>query len=196
LPTILLVCGKVNFTNLSRYSNLSEKTYRRQYAQRFNYLGFNAQMIAVAIAATAIVIGVMDASFCPKSGKRTYGLDWFYNGSASRTQKGLEVSVIAVVDIAQQRAYTLSVQQTPATPPHLKPQRKGKPKSKTTVSQAQIQAIRGTLEQLPPAPTEPSVLPVESEEMTRMDHYLAQLKNARAHLPPQLKYFAVDGAYK
>lgn len=31
--------------------------------------------------------------------------------------------------------------------------------------------------------------------MTRMDHYLAQLKNARAHLPPQLKYFAVDGAY-
>lgn len=35
-------------------------------------------MIAVAIAVTATVIGVMDASFCPKSGKRTYGLDWFY----------------------------------------------------------------------------------------------------------------------
>lgn len=152
-------------------------------------------MIAVAIAVTATVIGVMDASFCPKSGKRTYGLDWFYNGCASRTQKGLEVSVIAVVDVVQPRAYTLSVQQTPATPAHLKPKRKGKPESKATVSQAQIQAIRETLEQLPPAPTEPSVLSVESEAMTRMDHYLAQLKNARAHLPPQLKYFAVDGAY-
>ncbi|MCY7282840.1 MAG: transposase, partial [Cyanobacteria bacterium CAN_BIN43] len=105
MPTILLVCGKVNFTNLSRYSDLSEKTYRRQYSQSFNYLGFNAEIIAVATAATATVIGVMDASFCPKSGKHTYGLDWFYNGSASRTQKGLEISVIAVVDVAQQRAY-------------------------------------------------------------------------------------------
>jgi hypothetical protein len=195
LPTILLVCGKVNFTNLSRYSDLSEKTYRRQYAQSFNYLGFNAQMITVAIAATATVIGVMDASFCRKSGKHTYGLDWFYNGSASRTQRGLEISVIAVVDVAQQRAYTLSVQQTAATPPHLKKKTKGKPESKTTVSQAQIQAIRETLEQLPPAPAEPSVLAVESEEMTRIDQYLDQLKKARVHFPPQLQYVAVDGAY-
>jgi DDE superfamily endonuclease len=152
-------------------------------------------MITVAVAATATVIGVMDASFCPKSGKQTYGLDWFYNGSASRTQKGLEVSVIAVVDVAQQRAYTLSVQQTPATPAHLKQKRKGKLKSQATVSQSQIQAIRQTLEQLPPAPQTPHAPSVESEEMTRMDHYLNQLKNARAHLPPQLKYFAVDGAY-
>jgi len=70
----------------------------------------------VAIASTATVLGVMDASFCRKSGKHTYGLDWFYNGSASRSQKGLEILVIAVVDVAQPRAYPLSVQQTPATP--------------------------------------------------------------------------------
>ena len=152
-------------------------------------------MITVAIAATTPVIGVMDASFCRKSGKHTYGLDWFYNGSASRTQRGLEISVIAVVDVAQQRAYTLSVQQTPATPPHLKKKRKGKPESNITVSQAQIQAIRQTLEQLPPAPAAPSVLAVESEEMTRIDQYLDQLKKSRAHFPPQLQYFAVDGAY-
>jgi Transposase DDE domain len=130
-----------------------------------------------------------------KSGKQTYSLDRFYNGSASRTQKGLEVSVIAVVDVAQQRAYSLSEQQTPATPAHLKQKRKGKLKAQTTVSQAQIQAIQQTLEQLPPAPQDPHPPSVESEEMTRMDHYLNPLKNARAHLPPQLKYFAVDGAY-
>jgi len=29
--TILLAYGKVNFTNLSRYSSLSEKTYRRHF---------------------------------------------------------------------------------------------------------------------------------------------------------------------
>jgi hypothetical protein len=33
--TILLVYGKVNFTNLSRYSSLSEKTYRRHGSPEF-----------------------------------------------------------------------------------------------------------------------------------------------------------------
>jgi hypothetical protein len=31
LSTILVVCGKVNFSNLSRYSHFNEKTYRRHY---------------------------------------------------------------------------------------------------------------------------------------------------------------------
>ena len=35
LMTILVLCGKVNFTNLSRYSPLSEKTYRR-FLPRFS----------------------------------------------------------------------------------------------------------------------------------------------------------------
>jgi hypothetical protein len=34
---------------------------------------------------------------CRKSGRATYGLDWFYNGSASRPERGLEWSVIAVI---------------------------------------------------------------------------------------------------
>ena len=43
------------------------------------------------------LIAVMDASFSAKSGKKTFGLDWFYRGCHSRTERGLEVSVIAVV---------------------------------------------------------------------------------------------------
>ncbi|PZV06818.1 MAG: hypothetical protein DCF22_23050, partial [Leptolyngbya sp.] len=113
-PTILLVCGKVNFTNLGRYSGLSEKTYRRQYRHPFCFIDLNARLIEAAIPSRAIRIGVMDCSFIPKSGKATYGVDWFYNGSASRTQKGLEISVIAVVDVEAHRSYSLSVQQTPA----------------------------------------------------------------------------------
>gem|GEM_PF-5086755 len=80
-------------------------------------------------------------------------------------------------------------------PPHLKKKSKGKLKLKPTVSSARIQAIRETLKRLPPAPAEPSVLAVASEEVTRIDQDLDQLKNARAHFPPQLQYFAVDGAY-
>ena len=39
--TILLVDGKVDFTNLSRYSCLSEKTDRRHFRSCFNFPQFN-----------------------------------------------------------------------------------------------------------------------------------------------------------
>jgi hypothetical protein len=45
----------------------------------------------------------------------TYGLGKFYNGCASRTERGLEISVIAVVDFTQKGAYVASVEQTPPT---------------------------------------------------------------------------------
>ncbi|NJL58113.1 hypothetical protein HC928_25610 [bacterium] len=77
-PTILLICGKVNFSNLSRYSDLSERTYRRHYSQSFGFVQFNQPTIALAIPATADAIAAIDCSFVPKSGKTTYGLDWFY----------------------------------------------------------------------------------------------------------------------
>jgi hypothetical protein len=31
--------------------------------------------------------------------------------------------------------------------------------------------------------------------LTRMDYYLDHLETARPHLPPQVRYLAVDGAY-
>ena len=114
LPTILLVCGKVNFTNLSCYSSLSERTYGRQYGQPFAFGSLNSALIGKALPASVYVVGAMDCSFIPKSGKGTAGVDWFYNGSHSRAEKGLEISVLAVVDVVARRAYTLSVQQTPA----------------------------------------------------------------------------------
>jgi hypothetical protein len=60
------------------------------------------------------VIAVIDCSFIPKAGKETYGLGNFYNGSASKAERGLEISVIAVIDVGSKQAYSLSVQQTAA----------------------------------------------------------------------------------
>ena len=41
---------------------------------------------------------VLDASFVPK-GKKTYGLDHFWNGCQSRREKGLEILGVALVDV-------------------------------------------------------------------------------------------------
>ncbi len=50
--TMLLVCGKVNFTNLSRYSALSEGTYRRQYQQDFEFAALNRALVAHSVLPT------------------------------------------------------------------------------------------------------------------------------------------------
>jgi hypothetical protein len=175
--------GKVNFTNLSRYSEWSEKTYRRHYSQAFNFIGLNAGVIKQAVPASATQISAIDCSFIAKSGKMTSGLDWFYNGSANRTEKGLEVSVIAVIDVAARRGYSLSVQQTPATNPAKQTQAPSK-----TVSWQTIEQVQQMLQQLPQKPATPAPL-------TRIDHYLEHLQRSRPSLPPAVKYCAADGFY-
>ncbi len=54
----------------------------------------------------------MDASFIRKSGKATFGLDKFWNGCASRTEKGLEASIISLVCGKQKASFVLTVDQT------------------------------------------------------------------------------------
>lgn len=201
-PTILLLCGKVNFTNLSRYSDLSEKTYRRHYHQSFAFVELNHYTIGQAIQGAAEIIAAIDCSFLPKSGKGTYGLEWFYNGSAHRSEKGLEISVIAVIDVSAHRGYSLSVQQTPPTPVSLHKQTNGKSKvqgqgqGQSTISRQDIERIGEDLNQLPEKPkATPTPEPICEPDITRVDHYLAHLKATRPYLPMGLHYLVGDGFY-
>ncbi len=114
MTTIFVVCGKVNYTNLSRYSDLSERTYRRHFQRGFGSERLNQALIEQVRRAESAQIAVVDCTFLEKSGRHTYGLDWFYNGKTQRAEKGLELSVVAIVDIEQNTGYTLSAQQTEA----------------------------------------------------------------------------------
>jgi hypothetical protein len=99
--TLLSSFGRATFSNLGRYSQINERTYRRQYQRSFNFMKFNQQLIEQAVEPESEVILAVDCSFIPKSGKQTYGMDYFYNGSASRAEKGLEISAMAVVDVSK-----------------------------------------------------------------------------------------------
>ena len=110
---MIIAYGRASFTNLSRYSEICERTYRRQYQRSFNFIKINGELIKQAMAPQCPKILAVDCSFIPKSGKQTYGLDYFYNGSAAKAEKGLEISAMAVVDVSNNMGYTLSVQQTP-----------------------------------------------------------------------------------
>ncbi|MGJ3248167.1 MAG: transposase [Elainellaceae cyanobacterium] len=114
MTTIFGVCGKVNYTNLSRYSDLSERTYRRHFEQGIGVEGLNQSLIEQVRHDQSAQIAVVDCTFLEKSGRHSYGLDWFYNGKTQRAEKGLELPVVAIVDMEQNTGYTLSAQQTEA----------------------------------------------------------------------------------
>jgi hypothetical protein len=110
---ILATHSRINFLNLSRHSSLNEKTYRRGFRRHFDFVRFNREAIENAIAPESKKAFAQDASFSKKSGKKTFGLDKFWNGCASRSEKGLEVSLISIVDLKLHQSFALSAEQTP-----------------------------------------------------------------------------------
>lgn len=164
--TILLMRGKVNFRNLSRYSDLSEKTYSRQFRCSFDFAEFNERLIAEIVPEQHEKIGAMDCSYLPKSGRHTYGLGSFYDSSHDQPAQGLELSTLVVIDVTDHTGYTLSSWQTPP--------------------QAEIEALLA-------ARTNTDTQ--TDEAVSRIDFYGEHLRRDAAHLPATVKHLAADGYY-
>ena len=111
--TILVLRGRVNFRNLSRYCDYAERTIARQFRAPFDWPDLPQHVLMTALDPRAELVSAHDASFIPKSGKQTFGLGHFFNGCASRAARGLEISTLAVVDVTRRCAFTLAVAQTP-----------------------------------------------------------------------------------
>lgn len=182
---ILTVRGKINFRNLSRYSELCERTYSRQFAKPFEFVAFNREVIDEGTGSESERIVVCDASFVPKSGKQTHGLDYFWNGCHSRTEKGLEVSSVAIVDVEQNTGFTLSVRQTEPTEAV---QPTG---SKSKQDPSKIDAKRKTTTKT----GKKKHAKKEEAEETLVDQYLQHLAQVRSFLSEKEKYVVVDGYF-
>ena len=192
--TILTVRGKVNFRNLSRYSDLSEKTYSRQFAQAFDAIAFNRQLINEAIGTQSERILAFDPCFIPKAGKKTYGRDFFWNGCHNRVEKGLEISTFSIVDVERNTGFALSVRQTdppPESSPVSSPlekeeekreEKKGKKAGKSAKKKTGKSAKKKAGASAP-------------EEETLIDTYLQHLGQVQPHLLDIEKHVVVDGYF-
>jgi hypothetical protein len=112
--TLLLLPVRATFRNLSRYSPLNEKTYRRHYRQDFPFERFNLALLDTQSDRVRRYAIIIDASYLPKSGKHTFGIDYFWSSCAGKASRGLEISQIAVVDLDTEESYALSCRQTQA----------------------------------------------------------------------------------
>ena len=112
---IFSIQGRLTFMNMSRYSRLNESTIRRHYSKFFDWLKFNLLLMQLSgLVISETVIGALDCSYVPKSGKHTYGLDRFWSGVAGRAKRGLEVSLISLIDSLGGAAWSLYTEQTPS----------------------------------------------------------------------------------
>ena len=109
--TVLLLRGKVNFSQLGKHSELNEKTFRRWFRRDFDFTCFNLHLLEQRPIQGELV-AAMDASYLPKSGRKTYGLGKFYSGCLGRAVKGLEISEIALIDRDSRQAFAFSTRQT------------------------------------------------------------------------------------
>lgn len=111
--------GRINYTNLARFSKYNESTFRRNFKKFFNWLNFNLEIMRLAgfgisFLTSHQVIAAIDCSYIPKAGKRTFGVDYFFSGCAGRTKKGLEVSLLSLINVQKAKAWALDIIQTPA----------------------------------------------------------------------------------
>ena len=113
IKTIIATFGKINFRNLARHSGLSERTFSRWFQKAFDFTEFNSKMIDQVVTKESRIMAAFDSTFAEKAGKKTWGIEYYWNGSASRTEKGLEHNLLSLVDVTTNVGYPLIVEQTP-----------------------------------------------------------------------------------
>ena len=112
---IYSIQGRFNFQNLTRYSELNESTFRRNFQKFFDWLDFNFQLMQLSgVDFQKEVIAVFDCSYIPKAGSKTFGIDRFWSGCMNRAVKGLELSLVCLIDVSTKKAWALDAAQTPA----------------------------------------------------------------------------------
>jgi len=117
METLILyvVMNKVNFTQLGRFGNHTEKTYRQHFernqADMFKLNFELAQRYFVdSVGVKAIAI---DQSYIPKTGKHTPFTGYFWSGAAASAKWGLEILGMGIVDSLRHKCFMLGAYQTP-----------------------------------------------------------------------------------
>ena len=98
--------------NLARMGGYCEKSIRLHFEKAFDFVSFNVALIKKSCGKE--LFAAFDPSYIPKSGKQTPGLGKWWSGKDQCTLKGLEISSLAIVDVAAATAMSLEAVQTPS----------------------------------------------------------------------------------
>lgn len=92
---------------MSRYAFMGVKRVRRWYRRTFDCFKFNCRMLSNVMSISEEKIAALDASFMTKRGKNADGLGLYWRGCKGQAERGLELSLLGVVDLQSNTAYAL-----------------------------------------------------------------------------------------
>src|SRR3989339_587375 len=116
VSAMMCMSGSKTMLNISRWSEISYKTVERFYNSTMPWLEANIILIMLNMLKTRELILAGDETTVTKSGKKTYGLDYFFNSIYQKTMKSLCFAGISLIDVEKNRAYPLMMKQLVFTP--------------------------------------------------------------------------------
>ena len=106
----LVIPGRINFKQMSRYSHYCEQRFRNQFKEKFDFMTFNRELTSPHLGKRVAI--AFDPSHIEKSGNKTPYVGSFWSGSDQCTKKGLEISQLAIIDIDLNQSFHLEAVQT------------------------------------------------------------------------------------
>lgn len=110
--SFLSIKGRINFLQLERFGQYSERGYRNQFEADFDFFNFNKNLVN-QFTQEDLLIGI-DPSYLSKSGNKTPGVSYFWSGVQGKSKWGLEITGFAAIDPNLNTAFHLIAHQTPA----------------------------------------------------------------------------------
>jgi putative transposase len=113
---MLAIPGRINYLNLERYGERSEKSYRNSFERVVPWVSLNAELVSELQSTGKMgkrLVLAVDGSFIGKAGKHTPGVGNFWDSKVGKARRGLELHAAALIDLKYRQAFALEARQTP-----------------------------------------------------------------------------------
>ena len=105
---------KVNFTQMGKYGNHCEQTYRSSFTRDVDWVAYNTHLTRKVFSDPSDLLAIaVDQSHITKSGKCTWGVGRFWSGCDQAVKPGLEITGIGAVNATRHECMALRAVQTP-----------------------------------------------------------------------------------
>ena len=91
--------GKLNYTQLFRIGNHTEKTWRTVCSKKVDWTSINRDAIFKVFSSSDQISIVIDAAFIQKSGRCTPCTGLYWSGGAGAMKHGMEINTIGVTAV-------------------------------------------------------------------------------------------------
>jgi hypothetical protein len=117
---ILAIPGRINYANLQRFSNRTEKTYRNWAVKPIEWVHIAAGVVQTLQAhkrmGSRLILGV-DCTALRKAGKHTPGIAKFWDSKLGKAVPSLELSCCTLIDLEHRQPIPVHALQTPSLIP-------------------------------------------------------------------------------